>query len=164
MHQTTQAGDVAFPEYAFIFAIGWVLLCAIVSAWYRAKKGKPVLFWTAPEAHFVAHFASGYSGRGIAASFAGASSCLVVAVTSDRFVVRPWFPFNLLFLPEIYKLEAEVPLTNVNSVEWTRMAIVFRAIRVKFVDQSSNSRTLTLRLRGAEELHRLLDLKMTRSA
>jgi len=35
----------------------------------------------------------------------GASNCLIIAVTRDDLVVTPRFPFNLMFLPEVYGLE-----------------------------------------------------------
>ena len=43
-------------------------------------------------------------------------NCLVVAVTDERLVIRPWFPFTLMFLPEVCGLEFDVALSDVFSV------------------------------------------------
>jgi hypothetical protein len=45
-----------------------------------------------------------------------ASNCLLVAVTGKALSVVPKFPFNLMFLPEIYGLERTIPVRFIREV------------------------------------------------
>ena len=49
-----------------------------------------------------------------------ARNCLLVAVTDKALSVVPKFPFNLMFLPEIYGLERTIPLRNIRDVRRLR--------------------------------------------
>ncbi len=140
------------PDIAPYLGLAWVLFIAILSAIYRTKKGKPVLFWTVSDADFIVHFASGHAGRSWILCLAGASNCLVVAVAQGRFIVRPWFPFNLLFLPEIYGLECDVPLDWVVSVDLSESRFSVRRISIEYHDELLQSHTITLRFRDPERL------------
>jgi len=138
--------------------LAWVLFVAVLSGIYRANKGKPVFFWSVPSAQFIVHFASGHSGRSLLSALAGANSCLVVAIANGRFIVRPWFPFNLLFLPEIYGIECDVPLDWVVSAECPDSRFSVRRIVVQYHDEFLQTRTLSLRFRDPERLLSLLSV------
>ena len=45
---------------------------------------------------------------------------MIVAVTPDALVVSPKFPFNLMFLPEVYGLEHNVPLSKIGHIDEQR--------------------------------------------
>jgi hypothetical protein len=49
-----------------------------------------------------------------------ARNCLMVYVSDGRLTVSPVFPFNLMFLPEIYGLEVMAPVSDVAHVEVRR--------------------------------------------
>ena len=81
-----------------------------MSVVFRWNKGKPV-FPTLPDgAVFVDKSASGR----------WASNCLLVAVTDEALSVVPKFPFNLMFLPEIYGLERTIPVGSILKVQQLR--------------------------------------------
>jgi hypothetical protein len=94
----------------------WIVGLFTVSAVYRQMTQKPILFFTVPKAIFVQHTASGFCRDTWWRQLGGASNCLVVAISQQRLVIRPFTPFNLMFLPEIYGLEYDVPLNNVVTV------------------------------------------------
>lgn len=93
----------------------WVLGGIIVSVVYRRMHGKPVLTPAPPGAVFVERWVSGQP-LGSWRAIGGARNALMVAVTREGLVIRPCFPFNLMFLPEIWGLEAEVPRRDVLSI------------------------------------------------
>lgn len=140
------------PEIAPYLGFAWILLIATLSAIYRSNKGKPVLFWTIPDADFIVHFASGHAGRKWFLGFGGASNCLVVAVAGGRFIVRPWFPFNLLFLPEIFGIECDVPVERVTSVDCSRSHFSVYKIVIDFRDELMQTHTISLMMRNPERL------------
>ena len=93
----------------FIWIAGWIL----ISVLYRLKAGKPIF----PRAPKTAVFSEGWvSGRSLAnilTRMGGAKNCLLVYVADGMLTVVPVFPFNLMFLPEIFGLELTVPTTLV---------------------------------------------------
>jgi hypothetical protein len=124
----------------------WVLAGVLASVVHRRSKGKPILFHGVPDATFVETSASGHSNRTWYTRLGGASRCLVVAVTGGRVIIRPRFPFNLMFLPEIYGLEYEVPVTQIARIEqgrWGRVRVVFQ--------HPEGTQDLTLVLRKPQE-------------
>ena len=140
------------PDTYFFFprlALFWVpgLLCLSIA--YRLLRKKPIFFFSVREARFIEGMASGYSNDRWWRRFGGVRNCLVVAVTGDRLVVRPWFPFTLMFLPELSGLELDVALTDVLSVTVSTGAFK-RFIRVRFRDQTSRG-DITLMLRYADD-------------
>lgn len=44
----------------------------------------------------------------------------MVAIAEGPLIIRPRFPFDLLFLPESYGLEYEVPVSHVGRIEHSR--------------------------------------------
>lgn len=76
----------------------------------------------------------------------GARNCLFVGVAQDRVVLIPHFPFTLFFLPEIYRLEHDIPLANVTTVT-PRRFLFQELVRVEYSDPSGQSRIVELKLR-----------------
>lgn len=151
-------------EIAPYVGAAWVLFIVILSVIYRTNKGKPVFFWSVPDADFIVHFASGHAGRHWYLGFGAANSCLVVAVADGRFIVRPWFPFNLFFLPEIFGVECDVPLEWVTSVDCSDSRFSIRRIIVEFHDELLQKHTMSLRLRDPERLAELLPVTTEHAA
>ncbi len=140
-----------FPQWFALLSIGvgmlWVPFWLIVSVAYRRMHGKPVLFFGVRDAVFQERAASGSSTWSWYTRLGGARNALVVAVTHDRLIVRPFFPFTLLFLPEIYKLECEVPLHEILCVKEQKTTFT-RRVRVEFRDpDSGQTREFLLQLR-----------------
>jgi hypothetical protein len=153
-----------FADLTDTFGYMWLvnLLCmagmAGVSAVYRRAHGKPVLFFGVQDSVFQERRASGNSTRSWFTRLGGARNALVVAVTRDRLVVRPFFPFTLLFLPEIYGLEYEVPLRDVMRAE-EKKPLLWTMVHVEFRDPASNEvRKVILRLRDPKAFVAALQL------
>lgn len=91
----------------FIIAPLWIAVVVGISIVYRKNAEKPIFPKFPENALFAEKRAS--------SSFA--SNCLMVWVTNRSVHLVPQFPFNLMFLPEIYRLEKEVPISRVSKVE-----------------------------------------------
>ncbi len=88
-------------------APAWIAVVVLASILYRRYTGKPIY----PRLPANAVFAE----RGASGPFA--SRCLLVAVTETDLTVVPQFPFNLMFLPEVYRLERTIPLASIKQVD-----------------------------------------------
>jgi len=133
-----------FPLYFVISAL-WVLGWVLASIVHRRVHGLPVFFRTVSNADFVENAASGHSNRTWYTKLGGASRCLVVAVDRGRLIVRPQFPFNLMFLPQVYRLEHELPVDRVSSVVFKQGRFRNR-MDVQFRDTDGADERLTLYL------------------
>lgn len=91
----------------FIWIAGWIA----ISVLYRLKAGKPVFPRAPKTAVFSEAWASGRSLANILTRMGGARNCLLVYVADGMLTVIPVFPFNLMFLPEIFGLEVTAPTT-----------------------------------------------------
>jgi hypothetical protein len=79
----------------------------------------------------------------------GVSNCLVVAVVADRVIIRPFFPFNLMLLPEFYGLEFDVPTERLLNV--TTRRLMFRvAIDVEIRCDDGAIEVVTLYIRNSD--------------
>jgi hypothetical protein len=87
------------------------------SVLYRRARGKPIMSWDVPDAVFIEGTASGHSNRTWLTKLGGAHRCLVVAVTGTRLIIRPRFPCNLMFLPEVYGLEHDIEPDRVTQAQ-----------------------------------------------
>lgn len=99
-----------------MLAFGWIVLAVAISISFRKRRGKP-LFPEAPaDALFSERRCSGRSLQTPWARIGGARNCLLVVVTPEKLIVTPLFPFNLIFLPEIYGLDQNIDLSAVCEV------------------------------------------------
>jgi hypothetical protein len=142
-----------FPTL-FGLSLLWVSGWVVASVLYRRSRGKPIMFRGVPDALFVESTASGHSNRSWFTKLGGASRCLVVAVTGNRLIIRPRFPFNLMFLPEVYGLEHDMPADRVTRAEigGGRSG----AVRLEFRDPDDTPQDVTLYLRNPAEFARAL--------
>ncbi len=101
----------------FSVALLWIAAWTGISIFYRRQNGKPVIPKRPPDALFSEGYASGRAMTNLFTRLGGANNCLLVAVTADEFMVAPRFPFNLMFLPEIFGLELRIPRSAIRSVE-----------------------------------------------
>jgi hypothetical protein len=149
----------AFLEanFALLFAIclAWVVLVIIASAIYRASRGRPVLTKEPNEPLFLERWTSGRSLRSILTRLGGARNCLLVAVTRDALVIRPHFPFTLLFLPEVYGLDWTIPRSSIQRVEEIEGVLGTRLL-VEFLAEDGNTERVELILRQSEQFRQAL--------
>lgn len=117
----------------WIFAIPFLWIAAVITAsvLFRRSKGKPIFPRLPDDAAFSERGCSGRSLGGVLSRIGGASRCLMVVVRDKQLVVTPQFPFNLMFLPEIYGLDIAVPITSITGI--TPITSFFRkALRIEF--------------------------------
>jgi hypothetical protein len=134
----------------FAGALGWVLLWFGISFAYRKYNRKPILADKPVDATFLETWTSGHSNRNLLTKLGGARNCLLVAVTRESLIVRPHFPFSLLFLPEIYDLDYVIPRTRIRSVN-PRKALLGETVEVVFDSSSGDRRSIELRLRQSQQ-------------
>ena len=86
----------------------------------------------------------------------GARNCLLIALTDSELYVIPQFPFNLMFLPEIYGLEAHIPFNQIHTCtpidRWYG-----NSVQIDFVRANGSDGSLNLRLRKRKESLYVLD-------
>jgi len=140
----------------FAGAFGWVILVFVISAVYRWRHNKPLLTRKPTDASFLETWTSGHSNRSILTKLGGARSCLLVAVTPNHLVVRPHFPFNLLFLPEVYDLDYVIPRKDIRSVK-EKARTFGNSIEVVFSSSSAEQRSIELRLRHPKQFLKVLE-------
>ena len=136
--------------FPILFALGVTQLTVVIwaSVRYRRSRGKPIIFRDVPDARFIDKSASGYSHRTWFTRLGGARRCLIVAVTHGRLIIRPFFPFNMMFLPEIYGLEYEVPLNQITHAERGRgSSFLGSSVRLRFRDTDGTEQDVTVYLR-----------------
>lgn len=126
----------------------WLGGCIGASVAYRRSRGKPIVFTGVDGAAYVETTASGHSHRTWYTRLGGASRVLVVAVAGRRLIIRPRFPFNLMFLPEVYGLEYEVPVDQITSVQ-PREGRSGR-VDLQFRDATNDLQGVTLYLRAPD--------------
>lgn len=132
------------PNNSFVgpaLGFGWLAFWIIASIIYRRSKGKPLLRPRFDHPLFLETWRSGHCLRNVITRFGGARNCLWIAVNENSLLVGPHFPFNLMFLPEIYHLEYDGPGHSIRAVERADGLLTRNRVRVTIE-----------RLRGGEEI------------
>jgi hypothetical protein len=136
--------DPAAYKWFPLTAFGWIALAIAVSIVFRKKRGKPIF----PQAPLDALFSErGCSGRSLDTPWArigGARNCLLVALTPQKLTIIPTFPFNLMFLPEIYGLDHSLDISAIRELA-DRKGILGRYLTITYADPKV--RRVELRLR-----------------
>jgi len=147
----TGKGDSLPPGLALSMPLVllWLAFFTGASILWRRRAGKPIFPRNPKNARFAERGCSGRSNRNLLTRIGGASRCLLVAVTDDRLIVSPFFPFNLMFLPEFYGLEHSIPARAIREVE-DRQGLFRRTILVSFDDPQP--RQIELRVRDPDAL------------
>ena len=141
------------PEW---LGIAWILAWVASSLLYRRVKGKPIFAEPPLPTDFLERWRSGRLPSSLLGRIGGASNCLMVAVGGGRVRIRPHFPFTLMFLPEIYGLEVDLPLAKVTGVRRER-GLLGEWVLVELKDHGT-SRTFELHLRDPGAFLRALGL------
>ena len=157
MHEWFSSIDDAF-SVLFGGALAWVALWIAASVIYRGSRGKPIFPRKPDHTLFFERYGSGNSNKNLLTKLGGASNCLSVAVTRDSLIVRPIFPFNLMFLPEIYGLEYDIPRKNIRSVV-EKEALLGRITTLEFSTPDGEQHSIDLRLRSMDKFLQALEEK-----
>lgn len=135
--------------------VGWIFLAIVVSIGFRKRRGKPIFPKAPADALFSERYCSGRSLQTPWARLGGARNCLLVAVTPKKLLVTPLFPFNLIFLPEIYGLEHAVDITNIREAV-VRRSLLGQSVTVAYAEPKVQR--IELRLRRHDEFLQALRL------
>ena len=141
----------------FAISVGAVLFLIIVSVIYRQFTGRGVGNPSKSDLVFQERNASGRSLKAWWTRLGGANNCLVVSVTHSALVVRPFFPFNIMFLPEIFDLEHSIDLTDITNA--TKRPGVFRQKVLVEFQQGSHRGSFELKLRDPDAFLRAVELR-----
>jgi hypothetical protein len=131
----------------------WIAIVLAVSIIMRRRQGKPIFPRVPESAVFSERMASGRSDGWRA--LGGASNCLMVWIDRDTLTIVPFFPFNLMFVGDIWGLEKTILRRDVIRVE--RHWGVLRETIVVTYRQNLETRRFTLVLRKSEVFVRLLN-------
>jgi hypothetical protein len=135
------------PEIFVGFCFAWVFGIMGLSAVIRLQRGKPIFARVPADAIFTEKWTSGRSLRNLVGRFGGARNALLVAVTPTRLIVRPHFPFTLVFLPEIYGLEVEIAPSQLRGAE-ERQGVLLKRIVIEYALPGRGDEEMELRLRN----------------
>ncbi len=132
---------------SWILPVSWISAWLVASVIYRRKKGKIIIPRKPRDALFFEGWASGRSDKTIFGKLGGgANGCLMVCVVANTLIVVPRFPFNLMFIPEIFGLEYYIPRGNIRSV-MIRRGILRRSVKVEFISESDGVVSVNLFLK-----------------
>ena len=140
----------------FAISVGGVLFLIIISVIYRQSTGRRVKSPSKSEVVFEERNASGRSLRTWWTRLGGANNCLVVSVTHSMLLIRPFFPFNLMFLPEIFDLEHSIDLTEITNAA-KHPGLFRQKVLVEF-QQGSRGGSFELKLRDPDAFLRAVEL------
>ena len=132
-----------------LFPFLWIAIVFGISFFYRKKKGIVFPNFDYKKHDFYEKKASGSSNKNFFTRIGGARNCLNVAVADKTLYVFPMFPFNLMFLPEIYNLEHTIPLDKIKGVEFKKEILV-SSIEIIF-NKNEQNHSIKLRLKKYEE-------------
>jgi|ERR1044071_824905 hypothetical protein len=94
-----------------------MVLAILASICYRAWKGKRRLAIPDVDLTFSEKWVSGVSHKSLLTKLGAASNCLKVELSRNALVVRPMFPFNLMFFSEVYDLEHFIPKDKIKRIQ-----------------------------------------------
>jgi hypothetical protein len=138
------AESIWFP----FFSVAWIVLVIAASIAFRRRRGKPIFPKAPAEAIFSERGCSGRSLNTPWARIGGAKNCLLVALTPQELTIVPTFPFNLVFLPEIYGLEHNLGISAIGEVV-DRGGLLGRYVTLSYADPKLGR--VELRLQHREE-------------
>jgi hypothetical protein len=153
--ETLSAGLLAL-EPSPAFAAAWVGFWVLASVLYRLRQGKPLLPRRPRPAEFGESWVSGRSMRNAWTRFGGARNCLQVALTHEALIVRPCFPVNLIFMPELLDLEHCIARSSILGVRRVDSWLSGAEVEITFQDTDGRERQLRLFRRQADALLKTL--------
>lgn len=112
----------------------WVGTIVLLSILRRRHIGKPVFPKPPGAALFVERRTSGRNLKTMRGRFGGAKNCLLVVVTETELSVEAMFPFNLMFLPEVYGLDFRIKRSTIQHID-TKPGVFGETIVVQAADE-----------------------------
>jgi hypothetical protein len=93
------------------------VVAAFASLIYRTVKDKGIPSIPQQDLLFTERWASGASQKNLVTKLGAASNCLSVTLSRNALIIRPMFPFNLMFFPEVYDLEHVIQRSAIKNIE-----------------------------------------------
>jgi hypothetical protein len=152
---TQESRETVFLFGTLGIVLAWMAFVVGVSFFMRRKSGRPVFVEPPKDALFVERWTSGRSMSNLMTRMGGARNCLCVAVAKDRLMIHPHFPFSLMFLPEIYQLDCDIPLASIQDVSEGKVLFV-KAVTISFTGKDGATSQLQLFMRKASEFQNVL--------
>jgi hypothetical protein len=145
--------------FGLFFAMSalWVGLVGLASVAYRRAKGKPLFRPRFEQPRFLESWRSGRSLRSVLTRVGGANNCLWIAVTDKSLFVAPHFPFTLLFLPEIYRLEHAVEGRAIRSVARREGMLNRNRVRVSYAAAGGDEEAFEVSLKDPDGFVRAVE-------
>jgi len=137
---------------AILLSLVGIAILLIASVVYRIREGKPIFAPRFPDALFHERWASGVGRKEMRFFRPTANNCLWVAVLADRLRVGPMFPFTLMFLPERFGMEYDIPLEHLIAVDQHRSRFGGVSLSVRFRSDDDNETDFILRVRDPQRL------------
>jgi hypothetical protein len=126
----------------------WVGGFVLASILLRLRAGRPIITRAPEHAVFLQRSGSGRSERSWLTRLGGANNCLMVAVTEHELHIVPMFPFNLMFMPEVWDLEHRIRRRDIRSVTPGSG----RWVRIEWQSSGAGRKAFRLRVRQPEAL------------
>jgi hypothetical protein len=120
---------------------------------YRIIRGK--LIFIDRQAGEVLFKERGISGRS-PSHFGQARGSLIVTVTRNQLRIRPFFPFNLMFVPELLGLEQNIPLESITELDVKQNFWKLNQTTVTFLNSKGYAQKFELYLSDFENSRMLL--------
>jgi hypothetical protein len=140
----------------FVTSIVWSVIVIVASIVYRTLNGKNYPVIPEQDITFAERWVSGSSQKNVLTKLGGASNCLSVTLSRHALVIRPMFPFNLAFLPEVYDLEHVISRIDIKRIE-PNTDSGSRTVLVEFESDGQKKR-IELELRKRDEFLRAVNL------
>ena len=144
-------------NFTVLLTIGIVTtaIALALSIVYRAAKRKNIVSIPKQDVLFKESWVSGASQKNLLTKLGGAGNCLSITLSRNALIIRPMFPFNLMFLAEVYDLEHVIPTSSIKSIECSGPN--GRVILLEFESHGGRKR-FELSLRRREEFRHAIEL------
>lgn len=144
--------ELANPQvFAVFFAASFIWVAGVIAASIvvRLRRGAPIYPRAPEDALYAEKSGSGASRKSLLTRLGQANNCLIIAVTGERLIITPRFPFNLMFLPEVYDLQHDIVRRDIVSAQIER-GVIGRKVLVGFLIPSGGVREVALRVRDPD--------------
>ena len=144
-------------NFTVLFTVGIVatVIALALSIVYRVARRKNIVSVPEQEVLFKERWASGASQKNLLTRLGGARNCLSITLSRNALIIRPMFPFNLMFLPEVYDLEHVIPRSAIKNIEFDGPN--GRGILLEFESHGARKR-FELSLRRREDFRHAIEL------
>lgn len=139
--------DINAFDWQFTVAMVWIAFVVVASIVYRIYKAKGIPKIPPQDILFEERWASGASHKNFLTKMGGARNCLSILLSRTALIIRPQFPFNLMFLPEIYDLEHSISRSKIRNISDGSGKSVF----IDYELDNGSTRRISLALRKKDE-------------